>query len=65
MIFYRILVLMLTLFAPVTALVYLLAGRKKGKLLVPAKALWIFKLLQKIFEENDSSTKEVKENGMP
>jgi hypothetical protein len=56
---------MLTLFAPVTALIYLIAGRKKGKPLVPAKALWIFKLIQKIFEENDSSTKEVKENGMP
>jgi hypothetical protein len=52
-------VLMLMFGATITALVYLVAGKTKGKPFVPANALWIFRLIEKIFNE-----KEVKENGM-
>jgi hypothetical protein len=55
----RFAVLMLMLLAAVGPLVYLAFERTKGKPFVPPNALWIFDLIEKIFNQ-----KEVKENGL-
>ena len=59
MLFGKFVVLMLMFFATVTALVYLAVGKIKGKPFVPPNALWIFYLIEKIFNK-----KEVKINGL-
>jgi hypothetical protein len=59
MLFLKFAVLMLMFFATVTALAYLAVGKIKGKPFVPPNALWIFYLIEKIFDH-----KEVKENGL-
>jgi hypothetical protein len=59
MLFGKFVVLMLMFFATVTALIYLTVGKTKGKPFVPPNALWIFYLIEKIFDK-----KEVQENGM-
>jgi hypothetical protein len=40
-----------------------ISGRTKGKPLFPPN-LWVFYLIEKIFDENDSSIEGVKGNGM-
>lgn len=59
MLFVKFAVLMLMFFATVTALIYLTVGKIKGKHLVPPNALWIFYLIDEMFNK-----KEVKENGL-
>ena len=59
MLFGKFAVSMIMFFATVTALVYLAVGKIKGKPFVPPNALWIFYLIEKIFDK-----KEVKKNGM-
>ena len=59
MLFLKFAVLMLMFFATVTALAYLAVGKIKGKPFVPPNVLWIFYLIEKIFDK-----KEVKGNGM-
>jgi hypothetical protein len=41
---------------------YLVFGKARGKPVVPVKALWLFDLIEKTFKQNNSSTKEVREN---
>ncbi|KPK76502.1 MAG: hypothetical protein AMJ89_04055 [candidate division Zixibacteria bacterium SM23_73] len=55
----KFVVLILMFFATVTALIYLTVGKIKNKPFVPANALWIFYLIEKMFDD-----KEVKENGL-
>lgn len=59
MLFGKFAVLMLMFFATVMALVYLALGKTKAKPFVPPNALWVFHLLEKIFDQ-----KEVKINGL-
>lgn len=54
MLFGKFVVLMLMFSATVTALVYLTVGKIKNKPFVPANALWIFYLIEKIFDKKDS-----------
>jgi len=56
-------ILMSVALATIVFLTYLFSGKMKGKPMVPAN-LWFFHLIEKIFEENNSSKEEVKENGM-
>jgi hypothetical protein len=60
MLFLKFAVLMILFFTAVTTLVYLAVGKIKGKPFIPANALWLFHLIEKIFDK-----KEVKEDGMP
>ncbi|MCK4384778.1 MAG: hypothetical protein KAW52_00805 [candidate division Zixibacteria bacterium] len=59
MLFLKFAVLMILTIVTVGALIYLAVRKVKGKPFVPPTALWIFYLIEKIFNE-----KEVKENGM-
>jgi hypothetical protein len=51
-------------FAIVTALVYLITRRIKAKPIIPGNVPWIFYLIEKMFGENDSCSKEVEKNEM-
>jgi hypothetical protein len=51
-------------FVMATALVSLIAKRTKTKPIIPGKAPWIFYLIDQMFGENDSCSKEVKKNEM-
>jgi hypothetical protein len=55
-------ILMSIALAVIVFLTYRISGRAKGKPLFPPN-LWIFSLIEKMFGENDSSKKVVKENG--
>jgi len=52
-------------FAMAIASAYLIAKRIKAKPILPGNVPWIFYLIEKMFGENDSSSKEVKENELP
>ena len=43
---------------------YLVFGKARGKPVVPVKTLWLFDLIEKIFGQDNLSTKEVKENDL-
>jgi hypothetical protein len=65
MIYFEIAVSMIMFLAMVTALIVLATGRIKPKPIIPGNVPWIFYLIEKMFGENDSCSKEVKENEMP
>ena len=60
MVCFKMIVSVLMVWLPVLALVYLTFGKVKGEPELPPKALWIFSLLEKTFDQ-----KEVKENEVP
>lgn len=51
-------------FAMAMVSIYLIARRIKVKPTLPGNVPWIFYLIEKMFGENDSCSKEVKENEM-
>jgi len=64
MLIVKITVLMIMFFAMVTALICLITGRIKVKPILPGNVPWIFYLIEQMFGEEDSSSKEVKKNEM-
>ncbi len=56
-------ILMSIALAAIVSLTYLFSRKMKGKQLF-SPSMWVFYLIEKIFDENDSSTEGVKENGM-
>lgn len=64
MLLVKIAVLMIMFFVMVTASICLITRRIKVKPILPGNAPWIFYLIEKMFGENDSCSKEVKENEM-
>lgn len=65
MLYFEIVVSMITFLAMVTALILLATGRIKPKPIIPGNVPWIFYLIDRMFDQNNSSAKEVKEDGMP
>jgi hypothetical protein len=59
----KMFILMSIALVTVAFLTYLFSGRIKGTPVVPA-SMWLFYLIEKIFDENDSSAEGVKGNGM-
>ncbi|MCJ7577204.1 MAG: hypothetical protein MUO91_02005 [candidate division Zixibacteria bacterium] len=64
MVYVKIAVFMIMFFAMATALICLITGRIKVKPIIPGNVPWIFYLIEKMFGENDSCSKEVKKNEM-
>jgi hypothetical protein len=52
-------------FAMAIVSIYLIARRIKAKPTLPGNVPWIFYLIEKMFGEDDSCSKEVKENELP
>lgn len=50
----KMFILMSIYLLTVAMLLYILFGKVKGKTFIPAKALWIFNLIEKMFEQNNS-----------
>ncbi len=65
MLYFEIAVSMIMFLAIATILICLITGKIKSKPIVPGNGLWIFHLIEKIFNENNSSAKEVREDEMP
>jgi len=65
MLFIEIAILIIILGAIVTVLIYLAEWKLKDKPFAPPNSLWVFYLLEKLFGENDSCSREVKENELP
>jgi hypothetical protein len=64
MLFVKIIIATMLVFA-MAASVYQIAKRVKVKPIIPGNVPWIFYLIEKMFGENDSSSKEVKKNELP
>lgn len=65
MVYFEIAVSTIMFLAMVTALTVLATGRIKPKPIIPGNVPWIFYLIDKMFDQNNSSAKEVRENEMP
>ena len=61
MLYFEIAVSMIMFLAMATDLIFLATGRIKPKPIIPGKVPWIFYLIDKMFDQNHSSAKEVRE----
>jgi len=61
MIYFDIAVSMITFLAIATALILLATGRIKPKPIIPGNVPWIFYLIDRMFDQNHSTAKEVRE----
>lgn len=57
MLFIKIVIVTMLVFAMPVALVYQIAKRVKVKPIIPGNVPWIFYLIEKMFGENDSCSK--------
>jgi len=61
MLYFEMAISMITFLAMAIALILLATGRIKPKPIIPGNIPWIFYLIDKMFDQNHSSAKEVRE----
>jgi hypothetical protein len=62
MLYFEMAVLMIMFLAVTAVLIGLATGRIKSRSSLPGNVPWIFYLIEKMFGENNSTSKEVKKN---